>query len=108
MRLYEFEAKKLLAKHGVRLPEGGSAETADEAARLAADIGGPVALMFFLIFAQSIFGSKTTHSQIERLLSETEQMNELLRQIAQSLEKEGANPRKERQQSPADEEKTEG
>jgi len=71
-------------------------------------IGGTLALMFFLIFAQSIFGSKTTHSQIERLLSETQQMNERLRQIAQSLEKEGANPRKERQQGPPDEEKTEG
>ena len=71
-------------------------------------IGGTLALMFFLIFAQSIFGSKTTHSQIEKLLSQTEQMNERLRQIAQSLEKEGANPRKERQQGPADEEKTGG
>ncbi len=44
MRFYEFEAKKLLAKHGVRLPEGGTAETDKEAARLAADVGGPVVL----------------------------------------------------------------
>src|SRR3990172_4448322 len=44
MRFYEFEAKKLLAKHGVRLPQGGTAETPEEAARLAAEAGGPVVL----------------------------------------------------------------
>jgi succinyl-CoA synthetase beta subunit/citryl-CoA synthetase large subunit len=44
MRFYEFEAKKLLAKHGVRLPQGGTAGTPDEAARLAAEAGGPVVL----------------------------------------------------------------
>jgi succinyl-CoA synthetase beta subunit/citryl-CoA synthetase large subunit len=44
MRFYEFEAKKLLAKRGVRLPQGGTAETAEEAGRLAAEIGGPVVL----------------------------------------------------------------
>lgn len=42
MRFYEFEAKTLLAKLRVPLPEGGTAETADEARKLAADIGGPV------------------------------------------------------------------
>src|SRR3972149_6265446 len=41
MRFYEFEAKKLLAKHGVRLPQGGTAATPEEAARLAAEAGGP-------------------------------------------------------------------
>ncbi len=44
MRFYEFEAKKLLAKRGVRLPKGGTADTAEEAGRLAAEIGGPVVL----------------------------------------------------------------
>src|SRR3990170_7965246 len=44
MRFYEFEAKKLLAKHGVRLPQGGTADTPEEAARLAEDAGGPVVL----------------------------------------------------------------
>jgi len=51
-------------------------------------VGGTVALMFLLVFAQSIFGSKTTHKQIEKLLSETERMNGQLKQIAQCL-KEG-------------------
>ena len=44
MRFYEFEAKKLLAKHGVRLPQGGTAETPEEAGKLAAEVGGPVVL----------------------------------------------------------------
>jgi succinyl-CoA synthetase beta subunit/citryl-CoA synthetase large subunit len=44
MRFYEFEAKRLLAKHGLRLPQGGTAETPEEAGRLAADVGGPVVL----------------------------------------------------------------
>lgn len=30
MRFYEFEAKKLLAKQGVRLPAGATAETPEE------------------------------------------------------------------------------
>jgi succinyl-CoA synthetase beta subunit len=44
MRFYEFEAKKLLAKPGVRLPEGGTAATPAEARHLAAEINGPVVL----------------------------------------------------------------
>jgi succinyl-CoA synthetase beta subunit/citryl-CoA synthetase large subunit len=42
MRLYEFEAKRLLAKHGIPVPQGGLAATAAEAERLAAEIGSPV------------------------------------------------------------------
>jgi len=44
VRFYEFEAKKLLAKHGVRLPQGGTAATPEAAAELAADVGGAVVL----------------------------------------------------------------
>jgi len=44
MRFYEFEAKKLLAKQGVRLPEGGTAEQPQDARRIAIEIGGPVVL----------------------------------------------------------------
>ncbi|MBI2912830.1 MAG: acetate--CoA ligase family protein, partial [Chloroflexi bacterium] len=44
MRFYEFEAKQLLAKQGIRLPAGGTAETAQDARRLAAEGGGPVVL----------------------------------------------------------------
>ncbi len=42
MRFYEFEAKRLLGKHGIPVPQGGTAHTATEAERLAAEIGGPV------------------------------------------------------------------
>jgi succinyl-CoA synthetase beta subunit len=44
MRFYEFEAKRLLAKQGVRLPAGGTAEQPQDAHRIAADVGGPVVL----------------------------------------------------------------
>jgi succinyl-CoA synthetase beta subunit/citryl-CoA synthetase large subunit len=42
MRLYEFEAKRLLAKHGIPIPQGGLAATAADAERLATEIGSPV------------------------------------------------------------------
>ncbi len=51
-------------------------------------VGGAVALMFFLIFAQSILGSKTIHSQLEAILRQSRLMCEQLKQIAQHLEKE--------------------
>ncbi len=44
MRFYEFEAKALLAKSGVAVSKGGTATAADEAARIAAEIGGEVVL----------------------------------------------------------------
>ncbi|NIR19801.1 MAG: succinate--CoA ligase subunit beta, partial [Gammaproteobacteria bacterium] len=44
MRFYEYEAKALLRKQGVRLPDGGTAEKPADAAKIAGDIGGPVVL----------------------------------------------------------------
>ena len=44
MRFYEYEAKRLLAKQGLPLPKGNTAETADDAATVATDVGGPVVL----------------------------------------------------------------
>ena len=58
-------------------------------------IGGTLAVMFFLVFAQSIFGSKTIHSQLELLLRQNRQICELLKQIAQSLEKEEKKSKKQ-------------
>jgi len=57
-------------------------------------IGGMLALMFLFIFAQSIFGSKTIHTQIEKLLRQSERISEHLEQIAQHLEKEKESPTK--------------
>jgi len=54
-------------------------------------IGGALALMFFLVFAQSILGSKTVHSQLEALLRQSRQICEQLKQIAQHLEREKDN-----------------
>ena len=44
MRFYEFEAKQLLGRHDVPLSKSGTASTADEARRLAGEIGCPVVL----------------------------------------------------------------
>ena len=44
MRFYEFEAKQLLKKHRIPLVQGEVANTADEAQKVASDIGGPVIL----------------------------------------------------------------
>ena len=44
MRFYEFEAKALMRKAGVPTSKGGTATTADEAARIAGEIGGELVL----------------------------------------------------------------
>ena len=75
MRFYEFEAKKLLAKHGVRLPQGGTVETPEEAGKLAAKVGGPGVLKSQVLsggrmkaggvkFADSPADAKTAAAQI--------------------------------------------
>ena len=40
MKLHEYQAKELLARHGIPVPRGGVASTPDEAARIAAEVGG--------------------------------------------------------------------
>jgi hypothetical protein len=57
-------------------------------------IGGTLAVMFFFVFAQSIFGSKTIHSQLELLIRQNRQICEQLKHIAQNLEKEDNKPEK--------------
>ena len=44
MRLYEYEAKAVLSKNGVPTSKGGVAKTADDAARIAGEVGGDVVL----------------------------------------------------------------
>lgn len=44
MRFYEFEAKQLLRKHGIPLVQGNHATTAEDAERVASEIGAPVIL----------------------------------------------------------------
>ncbi|HDT11713.1 MAG TPA: succinyl-CoA synthetase subunit beta, partial [bacterium] len=43
-RLYEFQGKKLLEECGILIPEGGVAQTPDQARRIAEQIGKPVVL----------------------------------------------------------------
>jgi len=51
-------------------------------------IGGALTIMFFLVFAPSILGSKTINTQIDKLLRQSEKMNEQLKQIIKHLKKE--------------------
>lgn len=44
MRFYEYEAKQTLAKGGVPVSKGGIARSADEAARIAGEVGGEVVI----------------------------------------------------------------
>jgi len=67
-------------------------------------VGGAVAVMFLLIFAQSIFGSKTTHSQLEKLIGQTDRMNRQLEDIARSLKEAGRGCDKKEKKSLSDEE----
>ncbi len=49
--------------------------------------GGAIALIFFLVFAPSIIGSKAIQKQLDKLGRQVEKMNEQLKQIAKLLEK---------------------
>ena len=42
MNIHEYQAKELLRKYGVAVPKGGVAYTADEAVKVANELGGPV------------------------------------------------------------------
>jgi succinyl-CoA synthetase beta subunit len=42
MKVHEYQAKELLARYGVPVPKGRVTNSADEAAAIAAEIGGPV------------------------------------------------------------------
>ncbi|KZD08275.1 succinate--CoA ligase subunit beta [Oceanibaculum pacificum] len=42
MNIHEYQAKQLMAKYGVAVPKGGVAYTAEEASKIAKDLGGPV------------------------------------------------------------------
>ena len=44
MRFYEFEAKRVLEKHGIPVPPSGTAQTAAEVEQIAAKLGCPVVL----------------------------------------------------------------
>ena len=43
-KLFEYQSKEILKKYGVKIPDGGIAKTADEAVRIADEIGYPVVI----------------------------------------------------------------
>ena len=51
-------------------------------------IGGALVVMFFLVFAQSIVGSKTMCMQLDKLLKQNEEISRQLKEIAQHLQDE--------------------
>ena len=44
MKVHEYQAKEVLARYGVPVPNGRVAASADEASTIAADLGTPVAV----------------------------------------------------------------
>jgi succinyl-CoA synthetase beta subunit len=42
MNIHEYQARDILMEHGVPVPAGSVATTAEEVGRIAAEIGGPV------------------------------------------------------------------
>jgi len=71
-------------------------------------IGGTVAVLFLLVFAQSIFGSRTTHAQLKSLIGHTERMNEKLEEIARSLAKDQEKTERKGQEDSAEQETADG
>ena len=50
-------------------------------------IGGALGLMFFLVFAQSIIGSKAISTQLDKIRQQNEEINRQLKQIVEHLQK---------------------
>lgn len=80
--LDEWQAKTLLASYGIAVPEGGLADSADEAAALARALDGPVALKAIGphighkteqgLVALNLRGDDAVHSAAQDLLARTE------------------------------------
>ena len=45
MKIHEYQAKQILARHGVAVPQGHRVTTAEEAATAAEKLGGPVVVV---------------------------------------------------------------
>ena len=58
-------------------------------------VGGALVVMFFLVFAQSIVGSRTISTQLEKLLQQNEQISRQLKQLIEHLERQPGSPHKE-------------
>jgi succinyl-CoA synthetase beta subunit/citryl-CoA synthetase large subunit len=77
MRFYEFEAKRLLAKHGIPVPKSAVAQTAAEAEKTAAELGCPVVLK-----SQVLSGATTAKAvQVAASAAQAKQLAEALLQL---------------------------
>src|SRR5690349_18333030 len=68
MNIHEYQAKELLAKFGVAVPQGGVAYTADEATQVARRLGGQV----WVVKAQIHAGGRGKAGGVRLVRSEEE------------------------------------
>jgi len=86
MRLYEFQAKEIFAEHGINIPRGKLAHSSEEAGKIAADIGAPVALK-----AQVLVGGRGLAGGI-MFANDSKEVEEISSQIlGKSLKNEDVN-----------------
>ncbi len=86
MRLYEFQAKEIFAEHGINIPRGKLAYSSEEAGKIAADIGAPVALK-----AQVLVGGRGLAGGI-MFANDSKEVEEISSQIlGKSLKNEDVN-----------------
>lgn len=86
MRLYEFQAKEIFDEHGINIPRGKLAYSSEEAGKIAADIGAPVALK-----AQVLVGGRGLAGGI-MFANDSKEVEEISSQIlGKSLKNEDVN-----------------
>ena len=76
MNIHEYQAKQVLKEYGVPVPQGGVAFTADEAAKVAEELGGPVWVVKAQIHAggRGKGGGVTVVKSLDEVRSEAERM----------------------------------
>ena len=76
MNIHEYQAKQVLKEYGVPVPQGGVAFTADEAVKVAEELGGPVWVVKAQIHAggRGKGGGVTVVKSLDEVRSEAERM----------------------------------
>jgi len=81
MNIHEYQAKALLRKYGVAVPEGGVAYTADEAVKVAEKLGGPI----YVVKAQIHAGGRGKGGGVKVVKSLDDVRKEAERMIGMTL-----------------------
>ncbi|MEM6903378.1 MAG: ADP-forming succinate--CoA ligase subunit beta [Pseudomonadota bacterium] len=81
MNIHEYQAKSLLRKYGVAVPEGGVAYTADEAVKVAESLPGPV----YVVKAQIHAGGRGKGGGVAVVKSHDDVRSEATRMIGMNL-----------------------